>query len=164
MDKNYEKLSKKAISLMLVSEIIGSVFLTAIWCLIYFLALSEATKTAHYIAIAVLVVIWCITMAAPFIRYRRYRYVFSEDEIRMREGFLWVSEQIVPIERLQKISMETGPLDRIFGLTKVFVTTAGGDVKIRFLEKEKAENIVTTLKNRINIMAVKQRSEDDKIL
>lgn len=164
MDKNYEKLSKKAINLMLLSEILASVFLTAVWCIIYLFVLDEEVKTAHYIAIAVLVVIWCIAIAAPFVRYRRYRYLFSEDEIRMREGFLWVSEQIVPIERLQKISMETGPFDRIFGLTKVFVTTAGGDVKIRFLEKDKAENIVTTLKNRINTMAVKQRAEADKIL
>lgn len=56
--------------------------------------------------------------------------------------------------------MQSGPLDRMFGLSKVIVTTAGGDVTIRFLENKKAEDIVETLKKRINSYAVKSRMED----
>ncbi len=46
--------------------------------------------------------------------------------------------------------MQAGPFDRMFGLTKVVVTTAGGDVVIRFIEVNEAEKIVEKLKNKIN--------------
>lgn len=40
------------------------------------------------------------------------------------------------------------------------VTTAGGDVVIRFLDEEKAEKIAENLKSRINTIAVCQREAD----
>lgn len=67
----------------------------------------------------------------------------------------------MPIERLHKISVERGSIDRIFGLGKVIVTTAGGDVTIRYLELEKAERIAEALKHRINAVAVQARGGND---
>ena len=55
--------------------------------------------------------------------------------------------------------MAQGPIDRIFGLTKVIVTTAGGEVTIRFLEYEKAQQITESLKKKINQIAQSQRLE-----
>ena len=95
-------------------------------------------------------------------RYERYRYRFTDEEIDIREGFLSIERNIVPIERLHKVAMVSGPLDRIFGLTKVIVTTAGGDVTIRFLEMERAEAIVENLKKRINSYAIKSRNTVDE--
>lgn len=40
------------------------------------------------------------------------------------------------------------------------MTTAGGDVTIRFLEEEKAEQIAENLRGRINEIVVSQREED----
>ena len=48
----------------------------------------------------------------------------------------------------------------MFGVGKVQVTTAGGDVTIRFLEKEKAEAIAESLMKRVNRIAVEQRERD----
>ena len=69
----------------------------------------------------------------------------------------WGQEQIVPIERLHKIAKSQGPIARIFGLSTVEVTTAGGDVNIKFLTDEKADEISETLKKKINDMAVRER-------
>jgi membrane protein YdbS with pleckstrin-like domain len=68
-----------------------------------------------------------------------------------------ITEEIVPIERIQKISLESGPLDRMFGMTKLVVYTAGGDVTIRFMEKERAQEIGDRLKARINKYVVDAR-------
>lgn len=46
----------------------------------------------------VLAVVYII--ASPALRYARYRYCIDEEAIRVIEGFIWVQEQIVPIERL----------------------------------------------------------------
>lgn len=50
--------------------------------------------------------------------------------------------------------MNQGPIDRIYGLTKVVVTTAGGEVTIRFLEYSKAQQIADRLKVKINEFAL----------
>lgn len=69
-----------------------------------------------------------------------------------------MQEHIVPIERLHQITMAQGPIDRVFGLTKVIVTTAGGEVTIRFLEYEKAQQIAEALKKKINQVALSERA------
>ena len=40
------------------------------------------------------------------------------------------------------------------------MTTAGGDVTIRFLDEEKAEKIAESLRNRINEIVKEQREQD----
>ena len=44
----------------------------------------------------------------------------------LREGYLFVKRNIVPIERLHKLEISKGPIDQIFHVAKVTVTTAGG--------------------------------------
>lgn len=153
----YQKLSKKARGCMLVSEIIGAVICTGIigvaW---YFFRKIELPFSVNLIWI-VAAVIWAVCLLAPFIRYERYRYRFSEEDIDVREGFIFLHRDIVPIERLHKVALESGPVDRMFGLAKVIVTTAGGDVTIRFIEETVAETIVEKLKVRINQYAVEKR-------
>ena len=95
-------------------------------------------------------------LISPFFRYRRYLYAIDSECIYIREGFLWVTETVVPLERLHKIAMSQGPIDRSFGLTKVIVTTAGGDATIRFLEYETAQSITDSLKQKINTIALEE--------
>lgn len=160
MNTNYEKLSKKAIGCMVVNEVIVGVvctFLTGVAKVL--LADVEFPFSLNWLW-GIVAVIWVFCIVSPFVRYQRYRYRFTEEEIDMREGFLFVHRDIVPIERLHKIALESGPVDRIFGLTKVIVTTAGGAVVIRFLRIEQAEQIVEKLKHRINQYAIDKREKE----
>ena len=91
---------------------------------------------------------------------RQYRYSINEECIDIKEGYLFVKRNIVPIERLHKLQTLKGPIDQMFKVAKVVVTTAGGDVTIRFLEEEKAEQIAENLRGRINEIVVSQREED----
>mgnify|MGYP003489686698 FL=1 len=75
------------------------------------------------------------------------------------EGFIFTKRNIVPIERLHKIAVLKGPIDRVFGLAKVVVTTAGGDVTVRFMEDEKADQIAESLKNRINEISLDEKNQ-----
>ena len=71
-----------------------------------------------------------------------------------------MKRNIVPIERLHKLEISKGPIDQIFHVAKVTVTTAVGDVTLRFLEEEKAEKIAENLQKRINEIVKEQREED----
>ena len=102
------------------------------------------------------------TAISPYFRFHRYRYKIDDEFIDIREGYLFVTREIVPIERLHKMQTIRGPIDTMFGVAKVIVTTAGGDVVIRFLEKEKAERIAENLGKRINRIVEEQREQDGK--
>ncbi len=158
----YKKIGKNARNVMLVSSMIFSVISTAVLLVVWLIFGEDFPRIVNIILLLTGAVIWVISLIEPFIRYERYRYRFTEEEIDIKEGFLFVERNVVPIERLHKISMLSGPLDRIFGLSKVIVTTAGGDVTIRFLDEKKAEEIVESLKKRINAYAVAQKEKEER--
>lgn len=81
--------------------------------------------------------------------------------MEVREGILVITREIVPIERIHKIEVNAGPIDRMFGLAKVKAVTAGAEVTARFLENEKAEQIAEILKKRINRMVTAKRGMSD---
>ncbi|MBP7059981.1 MAG: PH domain-containing protein [Lachnospiraceae bacterium] len=160
----YKKINPKAKWLMLLFEVIVAIITTIIIVVVFQLFLTKLkSPIVRYLCIAAIVLTWGYALISPFVRSVWYRYAFNKDEIRKREGFLTVVETIVPIERLQKLSLETGLFDRMFGLTRVKLTTAGGDVDIRYLEIEKAEAIAESLKNKINKYARNDSVEANKL-
>ena len=112
------------------------------------------------VSLAIVILTLFDALASPYFRYHRYRYSINEECIDIKEGYLFVKRNIVPIERLHKLQTLKGPIDQMFKVAKVVVTTAGGDVTIRFLEEEKAEQIAENLRGRINEIVVSQREED----
>ena len=112
------------------------------------------------VSLALVILTLFDALASPYFRYHRYRYSINEECIDIKEGYLFVKRNIVPIERLHKLQTLKGPIDQMFKVAKVVVTTAGGDVTIRFLEEEKAEQIAENLRGRINAIVVSQREEN----
>jgi len=153
---SYRALNKKAINCMRLAAAIFLV-ITIIIAIVLMVLLTEV----KWLVISLVVLILLETafvIFVPVIRYKRYKYRITDEEIDVIEGFIWITRKIVPIERLHKIEIAQGPIDRMYKLAKVEVTTAGGDVTIRFLEKDIAEDIASTLKNRINEIV-----RDDKL-
>ena len=111
----------------------------------------------------ILLILAALTLAdvliSPYFRYHRYRYCINDECIDVIEGYLFVKRNIVPIERLHKLQTKKGPIDQIFKVAKMVVTTGGGDVTLSFLEEEKAEQLAQSLRKRINEIVAEQREE-----
>lgn len=156
-----EKLSKKALGCMYVATGIGSLIGLGILVVInVLLFIPEGIQIGMTISLILGGVILFNALVSPYFRFHRYRYQIDEEFIDIREGYLFVKREIVPIQRLHKMETLRGPIDTMFGVAKVKVTTAGGDVVIRFLEQEKAERIAEGLGKHINRMVEKQREKD----
>lgn len=160
-EKGYKKLEPSAQKCMRVNAIIASVIGLAIGVAALYFLLFRRFQLVFWIAASAYVVLLIVMeiIITPKFRYERYRYGIGEDAIRVREGFIWIKETIVPIERLHKIEMSQGPIDRIFKLSSVVITTAGGDCKINFLDTEEAEVIAEKLKDKINQIAIEERKK-----
>ena len=119
-------------------------------------ATDERERVSLLTGAALLVLAAVCIIIIPRIRYERYRYIIDSSNIRVREGILWIKETIIPMERLHKIQVSQGPVDRMFKLSSVRVTTAGGDGMIKFLADDEAALIVEHLKDKINQIAAEE--------
>ena len=157
----YERLSKRALGCMYTAEITGDViFLIIIGVVNYYWLIPKDIQIGKIISLILAAYAVAAMVIEPYFRYHRYRYSINEECIDIKEGYLFVKRNIVPIERLHKLEMAKGPIDQMFHVAKVTVTTAGGDVTLRFLDEEKAEQIAESLRQRINEIVKEQREED----
>lgn len=86
-------------------------------------------------------------VVAPLWRYRVHRWDMDTTAVYVRSGW-WVQERrIAPISRVQTVDTHRGPLDRLFGLSNVTVTTASsaGAVRIVALDADVADRVVARL-------------------
>lgn len=86
-------------------------------------------------------------VVVPWWRYRVHRWDIDPRAVYTRSGWLTQERRIAPISRVQTVDTERGPLDRLFGLANVTVTTASsaGAVRIVALDSDVADRIVAQL-------------------
>ena len=102
----------------------------------------------HGLAAAVTVVgIVVFVVVVPLWRYRVHRWEIGAQAVYTRTGWLVQERRIAPISRVQTVDTYRGPLDRLFGLANVTVTTASsaGAVRIVALDSEVADRVVAQL-------------------
>jgi membrane protein YdbS with pleckstrin-like domain len=86
-------------------------------------------------------------VVAPVWRYRVHRWEIGPQAVYTRSGWLVQERRIAPISRVQTVDTHRGPLDRLFGLADVTVTTASsaGAVRIVALDSDVADTLAAQL-------------------
>ena len=86
-------------------------------------------------------------VVAPLWRYRVHRWDLDATAVYTRSGWLVQERRIAPISRVQTVDTYRGPLERMFGLSNVTVTTASsaGAVRIVALDVDVADRVVAQL-------------------
>lgn len=59
------------------------------------------------------------------VRWRHTRWTLDDAGFRIRRGWLWQSETLVPRARVQHLDIHRGPIERRFNLATLTVYTAG---------------------------------------
>lgn len=92
------------------------------------------------ISIAALIVV-------PRVRWSIHRWEETDTAIYSRSGLFWEEWRAAPLSRVQTVDKTRGPLERLFGLATVAVTTASskGAVRIRSLDADVAEEMARRL-------------------
>lgn len=160
----YKRISKRAESAMRVTSIITSfLFLAVAVGADFGLMAAGVVRRGGAVSIIIPCIATFVCIAyivlAPAIRYKRYKYYLDDDMLIVEEGLWFITRSIAPIERIHQIELGRGPIDRMFKLSNVTVITAGGRVKIDFLEDDVAEELASRLKTRINSIVKQERGE-----
>jgi uncharacterized protein len=76
------------------------------------------------VAALVLITVWVILI--PAVRYRRWRWEVTADEVRLQRGIIIIERTVIPMVRVQHVDTTQGPILSAFRLSEVRVWTAAG--------------------------------------
>ena len=138
------------------SMYIGSL-IWAIICLLaasiaeFFLMSADFYETwVLYIIVGIVAIIIVFLMIRPILFYDHYAYIVNSEKVDIRRGIFTITTTMVPIERIHQIDIKKGPINNMFGLSDVYVITAGGVASIQYLKQDVAEEIADELNNVVN--------------
>jgi hypothetical protein len=119
---------------------------------IWWFADSDGARLPHLIVGAVWLLLAAVHMAVmPQWRYRVHRWEATDTAVYTQTGWLSQERRIAPISRVQTVDSERGPIEQLFKLANVTVTTASaaGPIKIDGLAAKDADNLVAGLTVRV---------------
>ena len=77
------------------------------------------------ILIPVVLLMAYLVWHVPKRRYARWGYDMSNDRLRVSSGYMFHSDTVVPLGRIQHIDVDQGPIQRRYDLATLSVHTAG---------------------------------------
>jgi membrane protein YdbS with pleckstrin-like domain len=116
--------------------------------IVWMVAVPDGQLRWHVIALAVTVVAALAHLVVmPQWRFRVHRWEVTEHAVYTQAGWFSQERRIAPISRIQTVDVERGPLEQLFGLSNVTVTTASaaGPLKIHGLDRDRAQTLVDEL-------------------
>ncbi|MEV4460295.1 PH domain-containing protein [Microbispora sp. NPDC049633] len=108
-------------------------------------ALSVTTHVAVLVVTAVVAAAHVTVM--PQWRYRVHRWEATSAAVFTQSGWFKQEWRIAPVSRIQTVDSERGPLEQLFRLANVTVTTASaaGPIKVGGLDRDTAQRLVADL-------------------
>lgn len=85
----------------------------------------------------------------PAVEYRQWGYIITDDRVEIRHGIFFVGNTIVPIVRIQHITVSQGPIIRKLGISVVNIHTASGQFSIEGISTDEADSIAENLRGKL---------------
>ena len=151
---NYEKLDKNAILPWRIRRGISFIFLLIIVGVGLLIMNNVGPDNKYnkymYISTGLLLLYKLIGIVIyPIIEYKQWRYAITEDKVEIRHGIFFVTTTVIPIIRVQHITISRGPIYRKLGLSSVKIFLASGSFDIEGLLENTATVISESLKSSV---------------
>jgi len=151
---DFEKLDEKAILSWRIRRIISLIFIIitvgGLLLIINNIGLDNKYRKYIYIAIGLLLLYKLIGIIIfPIIEYKQWRYAITKDKVEIRHGIFFITTTVIPIIRVQHITISRGPIYRKLGLSSVKIFLASGSFDIEGLLENTATVISESLKSSV---------------
>jgi membrane protein YdbS with pleckstrin-like domain len=142
----HNRVERRAIGWWITQELL-SALIPALILAVLAVVVAPARFWLLLVMIIVLVIGIPYAVVVPLWRYAVHRWETTDDAVYAKTGWLWQEWRIAPMSRIQTVDTERGPLEQLFRLSSVTVTTASaaGPIKIVGLDHELAADLVQRL-------------------
>lgn len=130
----------------------GVIILIAAALLFYFIKKIQL-PVIIFTASAIFIVLSIFGWLSIGLSFKLSGYALRDKDILFKRGWLMQKVRIVPLKRIQHVSLQTGPIERKFGLASISIYTAGSDeadFTIRGITMQTAEQIKEWISIQLN--------------
>jgi len=107
---------------------------------------SGSAAVAERLAVAAVAILaLMLWLMVPVLRWRTTTYELTTRRLRMRDGIVTRHGRDIPLARINDVSFEKGPLDRLLGSGRLVVESAGEHGQILLRDIPRAEFVQATL-------------------
>ena len=107
---------------------------------------SGAAASWERLAVGIVAVIILLGwVLVPILRWRATTYELTTRRFRMREGIVARKGRDIPLTRINDVSFEKGPIDRLLGSGRLIVESAGENGQLRLNEIPSVEQVQAML-------------------
>jgi membrane protein YdbS with pleckstrin-like domain len=105
------------------------------------LALARRDTVPLAAAVAFAIVALAYGLCMPVLRHRRWRWALGDQELDLVHGVWAVTRTIVPLTRIQHVSVQRTGWSDLFGLVALHVSTAAGTTTIPALTRPQGDEL-----------------------
>jgi membrane protein YdbS with pleckstrin-like domain len=130
----------------LVRPSLIAVLVVAVALVIVAVIPSNSAAAAERLAVAAIAVLaLMLWLMVPVLRWRTTTYELTSRRLRVRTGILTRQGRDIPLARINDVSFQKGPLDRLLGSGRLTVESAGEHGQIVLSDIPHVEHVHSTL-------------------
>lgn len=156
INKNdYNKIPTRARYSMILGSAIGLVIalaiIVSIWQILHIFPIPKPVFFWYkFIGGLIIGYLGLCLILEPTLGYKRHLYRINDESIDIIKGVFFIEHTVIPIRRMQQIDISIGPINKLFNLADISITTGGGVASIDFLPLDQADLLAENLKKKIN--------------
>jgi membrane protein YdbS with pleckstrin-like domain len=140
----FKGLEKNYLTVMYLNRLITIVILAILFAVSLVFIPLDINPWITGSAGAVLLLLFLLILIITPNAFKVKAYAIRSRDILYRSGLIFRTTTVLPFNRVQHVELKTGPVDRMFGLSRLKVYTAGGsqsDLTIPGLESSTSKNL-----------------------
>ena len=150
---HFNPLEKKYLKSIKITFLISAFLITAIGTIAFYLIDKIQIPVIIYTSIGLFILLSIIGWISVKLNFKLSGYALREKDILFKHGWLIQKIRIVPLKRIQHVSIQSGPIDRNFGLASISIFTAGSneaDFTIKGITNQTALQLKEWISKQVN--------------
>ena len=159
------KLDKSVLKLWYIRAAIGALALVgiAVGILVILLAIEASGNVILIASLSAgipILLILCITLIMPALRYKMYAWGYDDKRIVVKQGVIFRQRVVIPVCQIQDLHRTQGPLMMMLKLSGVTISTAGSNFDISTLTTEEADRLIDVLEQNLEARVEELKNEE----
>jgi len=159
------KLDKSVLKLWYIRAAIGALALVGVVAsvLVILLATGASSNVTLTVSLSVgipVVLLLCVTLIMPVLRYKMYAWGYDDKRIVVKQGVIFRQRVVIPVCQIQDLHRTQGPIMMMLKLSGVTISTAGSNFDISTLTTAEADRLIDDLEQNLETRIEELKNEE----
>ena len=159
------KLDKSVLKLWYIRAVIGALALVGVVVSVFVILLATGASSNVMLAVSLsvgipVVLLLCITLIMPVLRYKMYTWGYDDKRIVVKQGVIFRQRVVIPVCQIQDLHRTQGPIMMLLKLSGVTISTAGSNFDISTLTTDEADHLIDALEQSLEARVEELKNEE----